>query len=92
MPTRTLHSATAALFPAILAVVAASGASLACSGDDEVAQAPVPPRAQTRAARAMGVCPPFPLRDEAGNVIDPVKGLNADVPYSPRQTCGAVTV
>ena len=37
----------------------------------------------------MGVCPPFPLRDEAGNVIDPVKGLNADVPYSPRQTCGA---
>jgi len=40
------------------------------------------------AARAMGVCPPFPLRDEAGNPIDPVKGVNATVPYSPRQTCG----
>jgi len=39
--------------------------------------------------RAMGVCPPFPLRDEAGDVIDPVKGTNDTVPYSPRQTCGA---
>ena len=39
--------------------------------------------------RAQGVCPPFQLRDEQGNVIDPVKGVNADVPYSPRQTCGA---
>ena len=39
-------------------------------------------------ARAMGVCPPFPLRDEAGNPIDPVKGVNATAPYSPRQTCG----
>lgn len=38
---------------------------------------------------ARGVCPPFFLRDEAGNVIDPVKGINSDVPYSPRQTCGA---
>jgi len=36
----------------------------------------------------MGVCPPFPLRDEAGNVIDPIKGMNDTVPYSPRQTCG----
>ena len=40
-------------------------------------------------ARAIGVCPPFKLRDEAGNIIDPVKGVNAGVPYSPRQTCGA---
>jgi hypothetical protein len=40
-------------------------------------------------SRAMGVCPPFPLRDEAGNAIDPVKGMNATAPYSPRQTCGA---
>ena len=39
-------------------------------------------------ARALGVCPPFPLRDEAGNPIDPVKGVNATAPYSPRQTCG----
>jgi len=42
-----------------------------------------------RPARAMGVCPPFMLRDEKGNVIDPAKGANADLPYSPKQTCGA---
>jgi hypothetical protein len=37
----------------------------------------------------MGVCPPFPLRDKLGTVIDPVKGVNDAVPYSPKQTCGA---
>ena len=36
-----------------------------------------------------GVCPPFPLRDEAGQIINPVNGINADKPYSPKQTCGA---
>ena len=36
-----------------------------------------------------GVCPPFYLKDEAGNVIDPAHNLNADKPYSPKQTCGA---
>jgi hypothetical protein len=36
-----------------------------------------------------GVCPPFPLRDEAGNVINPVANPKVDTPYSPRQTCGA---
>jgi hypothetical protein len=39
--------------------------------------------------RAVRICPPYPLRDEQGNVIDPVKGINATAPYSPRQTCGA---
>jgi len=39
--------------------------------------------------RAVGVCPPFKLKDEQGNVIDPVNGINAHVPYSPKQTCGA---
>lgn len=39
--------------------------------------------------RAAGVCPPFKLLDEDGGVIDPVHGVNADVPYSPRKTCGA---
>jgi hypothetical protein len=29
------------------------------------------------------------LKDEQGNIINPVKGSNAAVPYSPRQTCGA---
>lgn len=37
----------------------------------------------------VGVCPPFHLRDEDGNVIDPQKGENADKPYSPKMTCGA---
>jgi cytochrome b subunit of formate dehydrogenase len=36
-----------------------------------------------------GVCPPFYLRDEAGNVIDPIHNTNANKPYSPKQTCGA---
>ncbi len=35
-----------------------------------------------------GVCPPFQLRGEQGNVINPVTGENAGVPYSPKQTCG----
>ena len=40
--------------------------------------------------RAIRICPPYQLKDEQGIVIDPVKGINATVPYSPRQTCGAV--
>jgi len=36
-----------------------------------------------------GVCPPFHLKDEAGNIIDPIHNINADKPYSPKQTCGA---
>ena len=47
----------------------------------------------SKAKRAPGlagnVCPPFFLRDEAGNVINPITGANADKPYSPKQTCGA---
>ncbi|MFB3852023.1 MAG: multiheme c-type cytochrome [Acidobacteriota bacterium] len=39
--------------------------------------------------KGLGVCPPFPLRDEKGEVINPVKGINDKVPYSPKQTCGA---
>ncbi len=35
-----------------------------------------------------GVCPPFPLRTERGEIIDPIAGHHADQPYSPRQTCG----
>lgn len=35
-----------------------------------------------------GVCPPFYLYDEQGNVINPVSEENADKPYSPKQTCG----
>lgn len=36
----------------------------------------------------IGVCPPFFIRDERGAVINPVNMQNAEVPYSPRQTCG----
>lgn len=35
-----------------------------------------------------GVCPPYFLYDEDGGIINPVKGINSDKPYSPRQTCG----
>ncbi len=37
---------------------------------------------------AMGVCPPFYLLDENGNIINPVKHINDHVPYSPEKTCG----
>lgn len=55
------------------------------------ASTPVPGSATTTASapRAFGVCPPFKLRDEQGNIIDPVHGLNDKVPYSPKRTCGA---
>jgi len=42
-----------------------------------------------KSKRAIGVCPPYKLKDERGNVIDPPRGLNATAPYSPKQTCGA---
>ena len=45
--------------------------------------------AQNAHPAASGVCPPFPLRDESGAVIHPLKNLNANAPYSPKQTCGA---
>lgn len=35
-----------------------------------------------------GVCPPFYLMNERGDTIDPVHNINADRPYSPKQTCG----
>ncbi|MDZ7831968.1 MAG: hypothetical protein U5L07_09485 [Desulfobacterales bacterium] len=37
---------------------------------------------------AMGICPPFYLRDKEGNIINPLENRNADVPYSPKKTCG----
>ena len=36
-----------------------------------------------------GVCPPFNLLDEKGQIINPITGENADKPYSPHKTCGA---
>lgn len=37
---------------------------------------------------AMGICPPIFLRNENRNIINPISGVNVDVPYSPKQTCG----
>lgn len=37
--------------------------------------------------KGLGICPPFPLKDEKGEIINPVKGTNDKVPYSPKQTC-----
>ncbi|MBW2741643.1 MAG: hypothetical protein JRE64_23000 [Deltaproteobacteria bacterium] len=37
---------------------------------------------------AMGICPPINLLDEEGNIINPLKNLNANTPYSPKKTCG----
>lgn len=45
--------------------------------------------AEARRPSVLGVCPPFHLRGEAGEIIDPVHGVNDRLPYSPRQTCGA---
>ena len=45
-------------------------------------------RADKESITKTGVCPPFFLYDENGGLINPAKGLNADKPYSPRQTCG----
>jgi hypothetical protein len=66
---------------------AALSVTAGCGTDDPVV-GPTPAGVPAR-VEAMGVCPPFPLRDEDGDVIDPAKGINADRPYSPRRTCGA---
>ena len=34
-------------------------------------------------------CPPFYLKTDKGETINPMTGENADQPYSPRKTCGA---
>lgn len=59
----------------------------ACSQEKTVSREGGPAAAREQGP-PWGVCPPFHLRDEEGNVINPVAGENADKPYSPRQTCG----
>ena len=63
-----------------------TGLLTSCNGGIKPADIPSPAAA---ARRGLGVCPPFPLRDEAGNIINPITGINDKVPYSPRQTCSA---
>ena len=50
------------------------------TGAASVAQQPAPSKG--------GVCPKFFLRDEAGNIINPLADQNTEKPYSPKQTCG----
>lgn len=69
----------------VLAAMIFAGASTSCRHGLEPADIPSP---ALTTGKSLGVCPPFPLRDEAGKMIDPVKGVNDTVPYSPRQTCG----
>jgi len=77
--------ATAVLSLAAIGLVFLSLGRTGCRRDIDPSNVPAPFQVS---ARAMGVCPPFQLRDESGNVIDPVKGVNDTRPYSPRQTCG----
>jgi len=76
-----------ALFLTLAAAVPALLVSSACRrASTDSMRAKLQPR---RVTRPVGVCPPFPLRDEKGEIINPVAGLKASAPYSPRQTCGA---
>lgn len=83
----------AAVVTFIFAILSPPGLTWAQSGQsgEPALHAVVSQRSADELARrdAMAVCPPFFLRDEAGQVIDPVHGVNADRPYSPKQTCGA---
>ncbi len=73
------------LFVAVGIAVLLTGSACRKAATDS-GQAKLEPR---RVTRPVGVCPLFPLREEKGGIINPVAGLNASAPYSPRQTCGA---
>jgi len=71
----------------LLLILLIMGLATSCGTNPNPVSVPKP--RTTASGKALGVCPPFPLRDEAGKVIDPSKGVNDTMPYSPRQTCGA---
>lgn len=81
-----------------LLIIAISGAllgsllALSAPGlaGDPASPATEPTDHPSAVAPPQGVCPPFKLRDEQGQVIDPLNGINASAPYSPKQTCGAI--
>lgn len=62
--------------------------ALTACGQERMKADEVQPGVAHKQSPPWGVCPPFQLRDEEGNVINPVAGENADKPYSPKQTCG----
>lgn len=82
MNSRLIMAIPIALFVGLLAL-----ATLAVAGD-QPASSSAPSSHVSGGTPPQGVCPPFFLRDEAGRVINPVVGENADQPYSPKQTCG----
>ncbi len=71
------------ILPVILSFVVAIPAFAQTSSFD-----PVETAYEEAKQDAMGICPPIFLRDENGNIINPISGVNVDVPYSPKQTCG----
>ncbi|NQT13600.1 MAG: hypothetical protein HQ582_12680 [Planctomycetes bacterium] len=62
--------------------------ALTASGQQKAVMGEAGSAATREQTSPWGVCPPFHLRDEEGNVINPAVGENADKPYSPKQTCG----
>jgi len=76
----------------LLALGSLAGAFVLAAATARAQPSPGPKEAEPVAHREQtapsGVCPPFHLRDEAGNVINPVAGENSGQPYSPKQTCG----
>jgi len=70
----------------IFLLLSVAGEPMATAADDAASQKAA--AAKRGKSSPPGVCPPFQLRDEEGNVINPVAGENADKPYSPKQTCG----
>ncbi len=83
-----MNRGRSATIPSILALNLLVLSALA-GAENQPASSPAPASRATAVAPPRGVCPPFFLRDEAGRVINPVTGENADRPYSPKQTCGA---
>ena len=89
-----MHSpATTNIFRCALAGATAVLSLVLCGptarGQQKAAPRDTAPAAARRQSPPPGVCPPFHLRDEDGNVINPAKGENAGKPYSPKATCGA---
>jgi hypothetical protein len=46
------------------------------------------PKAATPIKSPVRICPPHRLKHAQGNIINPVEGINATMPCSPRQTFG----
>jgi len=83
-----ITGAVAVLF-GMLAGVSGGAASTSWQKTDFHARVSERPPEELARRDFMSVCPPFFLRDEDGGIIDPVHGVNAGSPYSPKKTCGA---